>query len=71
MNNENILKQFYKTLNKVNNVRNSKNIFNDLYLPHSDVYYVQKAIEQRSKSSIPLHEIETRMRQLGWIPKEI
>ena len=51
--------------------RNSQNAFYDMYLPHSDVFYVQEALKIRTKKHIPLREVEVYMKQTGWTPKEI
>lgn len=67
----NILRDFYSKLNKANMSRNSQNAFYDMYLPHSDVFYVQEALKIRTKKHIPLREVEVYMKQTGWTPKEI
>tara|TARA_R110001599_G_scaffold46630_2_gene136407 strand:- start:90 stop:326 length:237 start_codon:yes stop_codon:yes gene_type:complete len=66
----NILKEFYGCLNTANASRNSQNAFSGMYLPHSDVFYVQQALMIRTNRCIPLREVELRMKENGWNPGE-
>jgi hypothetical protein len=67
----NILNDFYGRLNKANLSRNSQNAFSGMYLPHSDVFYVQEALKLRTNKHIPLREVELYMKETGWTPKEV
>ena len=67
----NILRDFYGRLHKANLSRNSQNSFSDMYLPHSDVFYVQEALKLRTNKCIPLREVEVYMKETGWTPEEI
>ncbi len=67
----NILEEFYERLHKAGSARNSQKVFDDMYLPHSDVFYVQEAIRVRTKEVVPLRAIELHMKNNGWTPKEI
>ena len=66
----NILKEFYGCLNTANGSRNSQNAFSGMYLPHSDVFYVQQALMIRTNKHIPLREVEVHMTENGWNPGE-
>ena len=66
----NILKEFYGCLNTANASRNSQNAFSGMYLPHSDVFYVQQALMIRTNRCIPLREVELCMKENGWNPGE-
>ena len=59
---DNVLKNFYHA------VRTNK--LDKLHIPHSDVFYVRKAIEARTGKSYSLQHIEAAMIAEGWLQEE-
>ena len=55
---DNVLEEFY------NHVLNGT--VKNLHIPHSDVFYVRVAIEDRLGIRYSLEHIETAMKQQGW-----
>ena len=56
-----ILEGFYEAV--------QKNRLDRVHIPHSDVFYVRAAIEDRSGIRYSLELIETAMKQEGWKKK--
>ena len=56
-----ILEGFYEAV--------QKNRLDRVHIPHSDVFYVRAAIEDRSGIRYSLERIETAMKQEGWKKK--
>lgn len=56
-----ILEGFYEAV--------QKNRLDRVHIPHSDVFYVRAAIEDRSGIRYSLEHIETAMKQEGWKKK--
>ena len=46
-----------------------KNRLDRVHIPHSDVFYVRAAIEDKSGIRYSLERIETAMKQEGWKKK--
>ena len=55
---DNVIEEFYKAL-----VNNS---LDKLHIPHSDVFYVRKAVEAHYGRSFSLKEVEEAMIAEGW-----
>ena len=53
-----ILEGFYEAV--------QKNRLDRVHIPHSDVFYVRKAIEHRTGILYSLEHIETAMKAEGW-----
>jgi len=58
---DNVLEEFYKAI--VNDT------LDKLHLPHSDVFYVRKAVEAHYGRAFTLKEVEEAMIAEGWKPK--
>ena len=58
LNDNSVLEDFYKAV--------QENRLDRVHIPHSDVFYVRVAIEDRSGIRYPLELIETAMKQQGW-----
>ena len=59
---DNVLKTFYRAVRT--------NRLDKLHIPHSDVFYVRKAIEARTGKSYSLQRIEAAMIAEGWLQEE-
>ena len=55
---DNVIEEFYKAL--VNNT------LDKLHIPHSDVFYVKKAVDAHYGKSFSLEHVERAMRAEGW-----
>ena len=55
---DNVIEEFYKAV--------ANNSLHKLHIPHSDVFYVRKAIEARTGKSYSLQHIEAAMIAEGW-----
>ena len=55
---DNVIEAFYDA------IRN--NTLSKLHLPHSDVFYVRKAVEAHYGRSFTLKEVEDAMKAEGW-----
>ena len=58
---DNVIEEFYKAL--VNDE------LHKLHIPHSDVFYVRKAVEAHYGRKFTLKEVEEAMIAEGWVPK--
>lgn len=58
---DNVIEEFYKAL--INDE------LHKLHIPHSDVFYVRKAVEAHYGRKFTLKEVEEAMIAEGWIPK--
>ena len=59
---DNVIEHFYEAI-RTNNV-------DKLHIPHSDVFYVRKAIEARTGESYSLQRVEAAMIAEGWLQEE-
>ncbi len=59
---DNVLEAFYDAIRT--------NSLDKLHIPHSDVFYVRKAIEARTGKSYSLQHIEAAMIAEGWLQEE-
>lgn len=59
---ENVIETFYECIRN-NNV-------DKLHIPHSDVFYVRKAIEARTGEKYTLKHVEEAMKAEGWLKEE-
>ena len=59
---DNVIEAFYDAL------RN--NTLDKLHIPHSDVFYVRKAVESYYGKSFTLEHVERAMRAEGWTEGE-
>ena len=59
---DNVLEAFYDAIRT--------NSLDRLHIPHSDVFYVRKAIEARTGKSYSLQHIEAAMIAEGWLQEE-
>ena len=55
---DNVIEEFYKAV--------ANNSLHKLHIPHSDVFYVRKAVEARYGRSFSLKEVEEAMIAEGW-----
>jgi len=58
---DNVIEEFYKAV-----INDS---LDKLHIPHSDVFYVRKAVEAHYGRKFTLKEVEEAMIAEGWIPK--
>tara|TARA_R100001224_G_scaffold107630_1_gene83144 strand:+ start:682 stop:888 length:207 start_codon:yes stop_codon:yes gene_type:complete len=55
---DNVLEEFYKAI--------KNNTLHKLHIPHSDVFYVRRAIEAKTGNKYSLKRIEDAMKAEGW-----
>ena len=55
---DNVIEEFYKAI--------ANNSLHELHIPHSDVFYVRKAVEAHYGRSFSLKEVEEAMIAEGW-----
>ena len=55
---DNVIEEFYKAV--------ANNNLHKLHIPHSDVFYVRKAVEAHYGRSFSLKEVEEAMIAEGW-----
>jgi len=55
---DNVIEEFYKAI--------QNNSLHKLHIPHSDVFYVRKAVESHYGRSFSLKEVEEAMIAEGW-----
>ena len=55
---DNVIEEFYKAIQKTS--------LHKLHIPHSDVFYVRKAVEAHYGRSFSLKEVEEAMIAEGW-----
>ena len=55
---DNVIEEFYKA--------GANNSLHKLHIPHSDVFYVRKAVEAHYGRSFSLKEVEEAMIAEGW-----
>ena len=55
---DNVIEEFYSAV--------ANNNLDKLHIPHSDVFYVRKAVEAHYGRSFTLKEVEDAMKAEGW-----
>jgi len=58
LNDDSVLEDFYRAIHH--------NTLDGLHIPHSDVFYVRAALENRSGIRYSLQQIESAMKAEGW-----
>ena len=58
LNDDSVLEDFYRAIHH--------NALDGLHIPHSDVFYVRAALENRSGIRYSLQQIESAMKAEGW-----
>tara|TARA_R100001594_G_scaffold150435_2_gene211599 strand:+ start:1949 stop:2152 length:204 start_codon:yes stop_codon:yes gene_type:complete len=58
LNTNSVLENFYNAV--------KENRLGSLHIPHSDVFYVRRALQNRTGISFSLKQIETAMKAEGW-----
>ena len=59
---DNVIEEFYKAL--------ANNSLHKLHIPHSDVFYVRKAVEAHYGRPFTLEHVERAMKLEGWVEGE-